>query len=315
VPKGPELIQPRTDMNGSRETSAESLRSGRTTRIASGGGSFAPAAADLDGALREYRSNGDHWTRYRFARTFTQGSAVLDWGCGHGLGAAILSGCYSRYVGIDNDGFALAWAEDKLAPAIPCVEFVAEEAARRRLGAEKFDLVLCFEVLEHVDQPVALLVTLLGFLKPGGTLLLSTPNGYLTQHRRELFQSQFHIDEYSESEIAKMLMATGLEFQLLRQFRFDHLDSILLILRRRFRRAQSPSANSERGRMPRLRTLMVKGTRRVYRMWLTHLNGPRAWKISPRSTAGSPSVFFTTIVAKVRTPPSTSVRQYMPEPK
>jgi glycosyltransferase involved in cell wall biosynthesis len=46
-----------------------------------------------------------------------------------------------------------------------------------KLISEKFDVVICTEVIEHYVDPQELLTVLQGLLKPGGDLLLSTPKG------------------------------------------------------------------------------------------------------------------------------------------
>jgi len=42
--------------------------------------------------------------------------------------------------------------------------------------AEPFDVVICSEVIEHLENPRAVFRTLHGLLKPGGTLVLTMPN-------------------------------------------------------------------------------------------------------------------------------------------
>ncbi len=44
------------------------------------------------------------------------------------------------------------------------------------LEPASFDVVLCGDVVEHLREPVAALARLRPFLKPGGRLVLSTPN-------------------------------------------------------------------------------------------------------------------------------------------
>lgn len=39
-----------------------------------------------------------------------------------------------------------------------------------------FDMVLCFETIEHIDEPVAMLTNIKKCLKDGGTLVLGVPN-------------------------------------------------------------------------------------------------------------------------------------------
>jgi len=110
-----------------------------------------------------------------------EAATILDYGCAHGHYtinlAARLPGV--ELVGVDiserNIATARRWAKD--AGLGDRVRFhVGDESALESIGKE-FDCVLACEVLEHVADPAATVSRLLRRLKPGGTLVVTTPYG------------------------------------------------------------------------------------------------------------------------------------------
>lgn len=89
---------------------------------------------------------------------------MLDIGCGVKPYRAMLTGV-TRYIGIERpgtlskSGVVDVWADGLALP----------------FAAASFDSVLCNEVLEHVPEPARLFAEAARVLKPGGTLVLTTP--------------------------------------------------------------------------------------------------------------------------------------------
>jgi 2-polyprenyl-3-methyl-5-hydroxy-6-metoxy-1,4-benzoquinol methylase len=105
--------------------------------------------------------------------------------------------------------------------------------------AESYDAVLCLGVIEHIPHtPKPMLQTINRLLKPGGTLILDTPNLAYIYKRQQLargesvyapVQSQFHAEvpftghhrEYTPSEIRWMLQQVGQEVLSLETFSYS----------------------------------------------------------------------------------------------
>jgi 2-polyprenyl-6-hydroxyphenyl methylase/3-demethylubiquinone-9 3-methyltransferase len=107
-----------------------------------------------------------------------QGLAFLDVGSGGGLVSEPLARLGGRVTGVDtvqdNVDLCTQRARDqKLDITYLCTDLM-EEKPSSFLGT--FDVVIAFEVLEHVSNPLAFLIALKKHLKPGGLLLLSTLN-------------------------------------------------------------------------------------------------------------------------------------------
>lgn len=101
---------------------------------------------------------------------------TLDAGCGEGLAMRLLwptgAPCL---VGLDATGSAL-----RLAGALnPACTFVAGDVRRLPFADQSFDLVVCLEVLEHIDEPAPALAELCRVSRRW--LLLSVPNEPLFQ--------------------------------------------------------------------------------------------------------------------------------------
>lgn len=109
-----------------------------------------------------------HIERYRLAGKFiSSGSRVLDAACGSGYGSVFLKDC--DYVGIDLDGSVLQYARQNYSGIFE--QMSIQDVAS--LG--KFDAIISFETLEHLDDPTEGMSTLVSCLKPGGCMLLSFP--------------------------------------------------------------------------------------------------------------------------------------------
>lgn len=115
-----------------------------------------------------------HVARYEFALPQARDRRVLDVGCGEGYGAALLAGSARDVVAIDYSPAAVDHARASYERRNLHVDIADARALPYRLG--RFDVITCFEVIEHVPDADALLERLAGLLAPGGILLLSTPN-------------------------------------------------------------------------------------------------------------------------------------------
>lgn len=141
---------------------------------------------------------GEHAARYRFALPYVRGKKVLDIACGTGYGLGILKRHASLVVGVDRDpeGVAAARAEcDDRAGA------VLGDGLALPFGDGSLDVAVSFETIEHLHERNSFLGELQRVLKPGGTLVLSTPNAYYTEPVDGVPSNPFHVHEYFPEEL------------------------------------------------------------------------------------------------------------------
>ncbi len=156
----------------------------------------------------------DHLDRYRFAAERAHGLRVLDVGCATGYGSAILAEDASHVTAIDvfEEGLHYARATFKR----PNLTFRRHDIiSDAPLNAAPFDVVVCFEVIEHVERPVEMLKAMARHLGPEGILCFSTPNGPVVALPDGGLSDPTHVREYSPAEVLAMLADAGLEREAL----------------------------------------------------------------------------------------------------
>ena len=144
----------------------------------------------------------EHMARYRFAQRFSAGKVVLDAACGSGYGAALLAENASEVVGCDIAHEAIEYARKVYGAAKDStlrVEYCESDCLALPFPAARFDLVVAFEIIEHLDNPQAFLDEMDRVLSPAGILIVSTPNRlYYTEERGEI--NPFHHHEFTFDE-------------------------------------------------------------------------------------------------------------------
>jgi len=143
----------------------------------------------------------EHWTRYLFASRFAAGKKVLDVACGSGYGTALLANSAASVAGADVAREAVEYARQHYGS--PNTQFIQADCFSLPFGAQ-FDLVVAFEIIEHLQDAARFLTELRRVLTPAGVLLISTPNRlYYTDDRGVI--NPFHEREYSYSEFGNLL--------------------------------------------------------------------------------------------------------------
>ncbi|HEY8490962.1 MAG TPA: methyltransferase domain-containing protein, partial [Dehalococcoidia bacterium] len=145
----------------------------------------------------------EHLHRYVFAAGLAGGKRVLDLASGEGYGSALLARSAAAVVGIDLDGEAVAHARRRYPQGNLSFLQGSIEAVPLQASAA-FDLVVCFEAIEHVQEPEAVVQEARRLLKPDGLFLVSTPNKRtFTEETGRTWH--WHTREFSLEEFRELL--------------------------------------------------------------------------------------------------------------
>jgi len=148
----------------------------------------------------------EHMARYTFAARLARGKRVLDAGCGAGYGSAELARAAESVVGVDRAAEAIEFARANYPLANLSFEEASCEALPHAEGS--FELVVAFEVIEHLQDWRGFLLEARRVLAPNGQLVVSTPNKlYYTESRGPHGANPFHVHEFDFEEFRAELKA------------------------------------------------------------------------------------------------------------
>src|SRR3989344_3584814 len=143
-----------------------------------------------------------------FQEKLKKSDVALDIGCGDGRLTALIAGRVKKVIGLDHQQFPVEMAKLILGhQGIQNASFEVGDARKLRFTDGSFDVVTCFDVIEHLPKEDAgkMIKEITRVLKKGGWLCLTTPN------RKELTGRIFghkliekHYYEYSVEELREI---------------------------------------------------------------------------------------------------------------
>jgi len=131
----------------------------------------------LDAYLNSYTSFND-WLigrRYRKLKDYFTGNSCLELGSAEGTGTKHLLDHFNKVVAVDGSPLAVASIKRKY----PTERLVAVNSffENMEFGIERFDTIVMAHILEHVDDPLQVLLQAKKFLAPNGVMIIDVPNG------------------------------------------------------------------------------------------------------------------------------------------
>ena len=160
----------------------------------------------------------EHLARYAFARTYAEGRHVLDAGCGTGYGSTELAGVASSVTGFDVAPEAVDYARAHFEDP----RFTIAACSAMPFAPNVFDLVVAFEVIEHLQDYRGFLQECARVLKHQGLLIVSSPNRlYYSETRAQTGPNPYHEHEFESEEFATELGNVFSNVRLLLQNRVE----------------------------------------------------------------------------------------------
>ena len=128
---------------------------------------------------------------------------LLEVGFGDGYGVEILARAVGEYVGVEVSDDALAQATAELVPSN--VRLLLYDGTTLPFAPESFDVVISFHVLEHLSAPESFLAEIARVCRPGGRVVLVTPNAALRLEPGERPWNRFHVQEFTSDELLRLV--------------------------------------------------------------------------------------------------------------
>ncbi len=150
----------------------------------------------------------EHIHRYLFALQYIRGKKVLDLACGEGYGSALLARSASEVIGIDIFPDAISHASavyqmNNLSFLVGAMDSIPLH--------DLFDVIVCFEAIEHIGNHGALCHEVKRLLKPNGIFIVSTPNKSVYSQNGKT-QNPYHVKELDLTEL-QLLLGKHFQFQ------------------------------------------------------------------------------------------------------
>ncbi|MGK2879711.1 MAG: class I SAM-dependent methyltransferase [Mycobacterium sp.] len=133
------------------------------------------------------------------------GEIVLEAGCGEGYGADLIADVAGHVIGLDYDDSAVAHVRARY----PRVEMRQGNLAELPLADGSVDVVVNFQVIEHLWDQGQFVRESLRVLRPSGVLLMSTPNRITFSRGRDTPINPFHTRELNAAELTELLVDGG----------------------------------------------------------------------------------------------------------
>jgi 2-polyprenyl-3-methyl-5-hydroxy-6-metoxy-1,4-benzoquinol methylase len=149
-----------------------------------------------------------HLHRYELASELVHGLRVLDLCCGTGYGSQILARRAVAVTGVDNDAETIAAAQRQLEQNAggERIDFSHADAIEylERVSGDAYDAVVCFEGIEHVPDPVAVVDGMARLARRGARVIVSLPNS-----RGFNEENPFHVTDFGYEEAMDLLTRLG----------------------------------------------------------------------------------------------------------
>jgi 2-polyprenyl-3-methyl-5-hydroxy-6-metoxy-1,4-benzoquinol methylase len=142
---------------------------------------------------------------------YKQSGSLLDLGCSSGSFLEFLKGEPWKLYGIEMSADCAKIAEEKSGAQV----FVGD-IVKAPFSPESFDVITCFDVLEHLYEPRHVMAKVMEWLKPGGIFYVLAPN--IDSAEARVFRSYWYglelprqLFHYSPASLSYLAKSVGLQ--------------------------------------------------------------------------------------------------------
>ena len=119
------------------------------------------------------------------------GLTILDVGCGGGLVSEPLARLGATVTGIDPTTDSISVARRHAEGQGLAIDYRTASVEQLVANGERFDAVVCMEVIEHVPDPAAFVKSLGQLVRPGGAIVMSTLNRTLKSYALAIVAAEY----------------------------------------------------------------------------------------------------------------------------
>ncbi len=149
-----------------------------------------------------------HFPAYKYCEKFinkkkTYINNIYDFGCGLAYKTNYLKNKFldKNFVGIDQEQ-SCKHAEKKYEK----IKFIGHDLEKSGLHLNsQAELIICIDVIEHLNDPEILMSEIIRYLKKDGYLIISTPERELCRGKKNLAPGKHHVREWNKEEFSNFL--------------------------------------------------------------------------------------------------------------
>ena len=147
-----------------------------------------------------------HVATYNFVIPYVKGKNILEFGCGSGYGSHILADHCQHITAVDISSESILYAQDNYKSENLVFKQISNiENHPLEFDDDSFDVIISFQVIEHLSNDKAYINQLHRVLKENGKIIIVTPNKTYRLYSFQKPWNMYHIKEYNMKELSNTI--------------------------------------------------------------------------------------------------------------
>ena len=147
-----------------------------------------------------------HVATYNFVIPYVKGKNILEFGCGSGYGSHILADHCQHITAVDISSESILYAQDNYKSENLVFKQISNiENHPLEFDDDSFDVIISFQVIEHLSNDKAYINQLYRVLKENGKIIIVTPNKTYRLYSFQKPWNMYHIKEYNMKELSNTI--------------------------------------------------------------------------------------------------------------